>query len=164
MAIIMAWTTDLEEQLVITGVQIYSCPVCLTSHQDLGHWQGAVNHTPCKAKITISETHQVCELHPEASTFEFKNEMLKWGNGLSGAVEDFCWKDPPIGPDIFITQDLLHSCYKFVWDHVFEWLVHTIGKEELNCHFSLSQSSGSRTSQMGSQNYLKLLDVNIEHI
>ena|SRR5258706_10444850 len=55
-------------------------------------------------------------------------------------------------------QDLLHGCYKFVWDHVAKWLNHTIGEEGLDhcfraqlklgfCGFSdgifkISQASG----------------------
>src|SRR5260370_39935568 len=135
MAILLAWIADLEEQLVITSIRSYSCPVCLMSHQDLDCWQGTMNHTPHTAEFTIAKTHLVHESHPEASTYEFKKEMQKQQNGLSSAVKDFCWEGLPVSPDVFITQDLLHSCYKFIWDHIFEWLMHTIGGEELNHHF-----------------------------
>src|SRR5260370_40191713 len=128
MAIIMSWITDLEEQLVIAGVQSYNCPVCFTSHHNLDHWDDAVSHTAHRGTITIAETLQVHELHPKVSTYEFKQEMKKHSSGLSGATEEFYWEDLPIGPENFLTQDLLHGCYKFIWDHISSWLTHIISE------------------------------------
>ena len=168
MAIVMSWITDLEEQLVIAGVQSYNCPVCFTSHQDLDHWDDAVSHTAHRGAITIAKTLQVCELHPEASTYKFKQEMKKCSSGLSGATEEFCWEDLPIGPEILLTQDLLYRCYKFVWDHISSWLTHIIGEEELNCHFQAQPklrfqnfsngiSNLSQTSRHEHRIYLKFI-------
>ena len=149
MGIVMAWITDLEEQLVISGAQTYNCPVCLTSHHDLDCWDDAVSHTPCRGKITIAETLHICELYPEVSTYEFKQEMKKCNSGLSGATEEFCWEDLPVGPKIFLTQDLLHRCYKFVWDHVSSWLTHIVGEEELDHHFHAQPKLGFKNFSNG---------------
>ncbi|SRR5258707_11132862 len=142
MVIVMAWIANLEEQLVIAGVRIYSCLVCLTPHHNLDHWHSTVNHAPCMAEKMITKTHQVCDLYPEASTYEFKKEMKKQENRLSGAVEEFCWEGLPIGPEVFLTQDLLHGCYKFIWDHVAEWLTHIVGEEELDHRFQVQPKLG----------------------
>ena len=131
MVIVMAWIADLEEQL-LAGIWTYSCLVCTTSYHNLDHWHGAVSHTPQLPEVTLSETHQVHTLFPDASIYEFKKEMKKHDNGLSGAIEEFCWEGLPVGPHIFLTQDLLHGSYKFVWDHIAKWLVHIMGEEELN--------------------------------
>ena len=119
---------------------------------------------PHKAETTIAETRQVRELYPEASTYEYKQEMKKCSNGLSGATEEFCWEGLPVGPDIFLTQDLLHRCYKFIWDHLSEWLTHIIGEEELDRRSKLSQSLDFKTLPMGSRNCLRSQDVNIGFI
>ena len=168
MVIVMAWITDLEEQLVIAGVRTYSCPVCFTSHHNLDHWHGTVNHAPCTAEKTITETCQVHDLYPEASTYEFKKEMKKHESRLSGAVKEFCWEGLPIGPEVFLTQDLLHRCYKFVWDHVAEWLTHIVGEEELDHCFQVQPKLGfwnfadgiskiSQTSRCDHRTFLKFI-------
>src|SRR5258708_37922149 len=74
-------------------------------------------------------------MYPKVSLYEFKQEVQKRQSGLSGAVEEVCWEGLPVGPDVFLTQDLLHGCYKFVWDHVAKWLNHMIGEAELDLHF-----------------------------
>ena len=135
MAIVMAWIADLEEQIIITGVSNKSCPVCLVVHQDFDSWHRPIAHTRRLPEDTIRELQLVCQLYPEASLYEFKQEVMKHGSGLSGAIEDPCWEGLLVGPDIFLTQDLLHGCYKFIWDHVAKWLKHTIGKDELDQHF-----------------------------
>jgi hypothetical protein len=145
------------------------CPVCMASHQDLDSWHGnAVSHIACSAEATLMETRYVHELFPEASTYEFKQEVMKCGSGLSGAVEEFCWEGLPVGPDVFIVQDLLHGCYKFVWDHITEWLVHIIGEDELDrrfkaqpnlgfCNFTNGISKISQTTGREHRTYLRLV-------
>src|SRR5260370_34983592 len=118
MAIMMAWVVDLEEQLIIAGVPTYNCPVCMASHCDLDCWQDAVSHAPHSAEAMLAEIRDVHRLFPKASTYKFKKEVKKHESGLSGAVEEFCWEGLPVGPNIFITQDPPHSCYKFIWDHI----------------------------------------------
>src|SRR5260370_22036708 len=135
MAIVMAWITDLEEQIVIAGVSNKRCPVCLAVHQDFDSWYGPTAHTHRSPDDTIKELQLVCQLHPEASLYEFKHEVMKCGSGLSDAVEEPCWEGLPVGPDVFLMQDLLHGRYKFIWDHIAKWLKHTIGEDELDRHF-----------------------------
>src|SRR5260370_24980040 len=142
MAIMMAWVADLEEQLMIAGIWSYSCPVCMASHHDLDCWQDAVSHAPHSAEAMLAEIQDSCRLFPKASTYEFKKEVKKCESGLSGAVEEFCWGGLPVGPNVFITQDLLHSCYKFIWDHVAEWLTHIVGEDELDLHFKAQPNLG----------------------
>ena len=114
----------------------------MTLHRDLDQWSGAVGHTPRLPKTTIVETHWIQQLYPEATTYEFKHEVLKHMNGLSGAVEEFCWEGLPVGPHIFLAQDLLHGCYKFIWDHVAKWLRRMIGIEELDRRFKAQPHLG----------------------
>ena len=83
-------------------------------------------------------------MYPKVSLYEFKQEVQKRQSGLSGAVEEVCWEGLPVGPDVFLMQDLLHGCYKFVWDHVAKWLNHTIGEEELDRCFRAQPKLGFR--------------------
>src|SRR5260221_7987792 len=147
--IMMAWVADLEEQLMIAGIWSYSCPVFMASHHDLDCWCNAVSHAPHTAEKTLAEIRDVCDLFPEASMYEFKNEVKKHGSGLSGSVEEFCWEGLPVGPDVFIMQDLLHGCYKFVWDHVAEWLTHIIREDELDHHFKAQPNLGFQNFSKG---------------
>ena len=149
MVIMMAWVADLEEQLVISGVRRYSCPVCLASHQDLDQWTDAVSHTPCIGNELITETHLVHQKYHKVTTYEFKNEVMKRRSGLLGAIEEFCWENLPVSPEIFLTQDLLHGCYKFRWDHVAKWLTHTISHEELDCCFRAQPNLGFQSFANG---------------
>src|SRR5258708_3226132 len=40
MAVLMAWIADLEEQLLISGVQHLSCPVCTAVYHNLAETDG----------------------------------------------------------------------------------------------------------------------------
>ena len=64
-------------------------------------------------------------------------------------MEELCWEGLPVGPNIFITQDLLHGCYKFIWDHLAEWLNHTIGEKELDFQFKAQPKLGFLTFSNG---------------
>ncbi len=64
-------------------------------------------------------------------------------------MEEFCWEGLPVGPDVFIMQDLLHGCYKFVWDHVAEWLTHIIREDELDHHFKAQPNLGFQNFSKG---------------
>ncbi len=149
MAIMIAWIANLEEQWVIAGVQKYSCPVCMMSYRDLDQWSGAVGHTPRLPETTIAETRWIQQLYPEATTYEFKHEVLKHENGLSGTVEEFCWEGLPVGPHISLAQDPLHGGYKFIWDHVTKWLQCMIGIKELDHHFKAQPHLGSQNFSDG---------------
>ena len=69
--------------------------------------------------------------------------------GLSGSVEEPCWEGLPVAPNVFIVQDLLHGCYKFVWDHLAEWLSYSIGKKELDHQFKAQPKLGFHTFMDG---------------
>ena len=114
------------------GVGSKSCPVCVARHDGFECWHGAGGNTARASEDTVAELLQVCKDYPEASVYEFKMEVLKQGSSLSGAVEELCWEGLLVGPNIFITQDLLHGCYKFIWDHLAKWINHTIGEKELD--------------------------------
>src|SRR5258708_9733681 len=144
MTIMMAWIANLEEQIMIVGVSSRSCPVCVVAHKNVDSWNGLISHTPRLPKATISKLRLVCQMYPKASLYEFKQEVQKQQSGLSRAVEEVCWEGLPVDPDVFFTQDLLHGCSKFVWDHVAKWLNHTIGEEELDRCFRAQPKLGFR--------------------
>src|SRR6266478_3742267 len=78
MAVLMAWIADLEEQLLISGVQNFSCPVCTAVYHNLAEANCCGVHT---GKVTISKLKEVQRMFPSASLYEFKNHV-----GLDSAL------------------------------------------------------------------------------
>ncbi|KAF8324179.1 uncharacterized protein EI90DRAFT_3130127 [Cantharellus anzutake] len=107
LAILMAWIADLEEQLLIAGVQNFG-------------------------EMIILALRNVCAKFPSASVYEFRQEVKKLRLGLSGTIEDPCWEGLGVDPYVFIKQDILHGIHKFVWDHPGEWLKKLLGADELD--------------------------------
>src|SRR5260370_24875120 len=132
MAVLMAWIADLEEQLLISGVQNFSCPVCTAVHHNLAE---ADCCGVCTGKVTIYKVKEVWRMFPSASLYKFKQEVKNLGKGLSGMIEEPCWAGLGIDPSVFIKQDILHGLHKFIWDHPGKWLKKLIGENKMDCHF-----------------------------
>ena len=132
----MAWIADLEEQLLISGVQHLSCPVCTAVYHNLAETDGCgVCMYVCMGEATISALKEVWRRFPLASLYEFKQQVKRLSKGLSGAIEEPCWAGLSIDPSVFIKQDILHGLHKFIWDHPGEWLKKLIGENEMDHHF-----------------------------
>src|SRR5260370_19993735 len=129
MAVLMAWIADLEEQLLISGVQKFSCPVCTVVYHNLVEADCCGVHT---GEATISKLKEVWRMFPSASLYKFKQEVKKLGKGFSGAIEEPCWAGLSVDPYVFIKQDILHGLHKFIWDHPGKWLKKLIGEEEMD--------------------------------
>src|SRR5258705_395462 len=132
MVVLMAWIADLEEQLLILGVQHLSCPVCTAVYHNLAETDGC---GVCMGKATISALKEVRRRFPSASLYEFKQQVKRLGKGLSGAIEEPCWAGLSVDLSVFIKQDILHGLHKFIWDHPGEWLKKLIGENEMDHHF-----------------------------
>src|SRR5260221_11634975 len=132
MAVLMAWIADLEEQLLILGVQHLSCPVCTAVYHNLAETDGC---GVCMGEVTISALKEVRRRFPSASLYEFKQQVKRLGKGLSDTIEEPCWAGLGIDPSVFIKQDILHGLHKFIWDHPGEWLKKLIGENEMDCRF-----------------------------
>src|SRR5258708_7904378 len=132
MAVLMAWIADLEEQLLILGVQNLSCPVCTAVYHNLAENDGC---GVCTGEATISALKEVQRRFPSASLYEFKQQVKRLSKGLSGTIEEPCWAGLGIDPSVFIKQDILHGLHKFIWDHPGKWLKKLIGENEIDHHF-----------------------------
>src|SRR5258708_10578427 len=132
MAVLMAWIADLEEQLLILGVQHLSCPVCTAVYHNLAETDGCGVHM---GEATISALKEVQRRFPWASLYEFKQKVKRLGKGLSGTIEEPCWAGLGIDPSVFIKQDILPGLHKFIWDHPGDWLKKLIGENEMDRHF-----------------------------
>src|SRR6266436_2476543 len=132
MAVLMAWIADLEEQLLISGIQHLSCPVCTAVYHNLAETDGCGVHT---GEVSISALKEVQRRFPLASLYKFKQQVKRLGKGLSGAIEEPCWAGLSIDPSVFIKQDILHGLHKFIWDHPGKCLKKLIGENEMDCHF-----------------------------
>src|SRR5258708_8957663 len=132
MAVLMAWIADLEEQLLILGVQHLSCPVCIAVYHNLAETNGCGVHM---GEVTISALKEVWRGFPLASLYEFKQQAKRLSKGLSGMIEEPCWAGLSVDPSIFIKQDILHGLHKFIWDHPGKWLKKLIGENKMDHHF-----------------------------
>src|SRR5260370_36769737 len=132
MAVLMTWIGDLEEQLLISGVQNFSCPVCTAVYHNLAEANCCGVHT---GKVDIYKLKEVQRMFPSASLYGVKQEVKKVGKGLSGMIEEPCWAGLSIDSYVFIKQDILHGLHKFIWDHPGKWLKKLIGEEEMDCCF-----------------------------
>src|SRR5258707_14813613 len=132
MAFLMAWTSDHDEQLLISGVQHLSCPLCTAGYHNLAETDGCGVHM---GEATISALKEVQRRFPSASLYKFKQQVKRLGKGLSGMIEEPCWAGLGIDPSVFIKQDILHGLHKFIWDHPGKWLKKLIGENEMDRHF-----------------------------
>src|SRR5258707_14169890 len=132
MAVLMALIADLEEQLLILGVQHLSCPVCTAVYHNLAETNGCGVHM---GEVTISALKEVWRRFPLASLYEFKQQVKRLSKGLSGVIEEPWWAGLGIDPSVFIKQDILHGLHKFIWDHPGEWLKKLIGENAMDRHF-----------------------------
>src|SRR5258708_3805646 len=132
MAVSMAWIADLEEQLLIPGVQHLSCPVCTAVYHNLAETDGC---GVCTGEATISALKEVQRRFPSASLYKFKQQVKRLSKGLSGAIEEPCWAGLSVDPSVFIKQDILHGLHKFIWDHPGKWLKKLIGENKMDCCF-----------------------------
>src|SRR5260221_13075376 len=78
MAVLMAWIADLEEQLLISGVQHLSCPVCTAVYHNLAESDGC---GVCTGEATISALKEVQRRFPSASLYEFKQQVKRLSKG-----------------------------------------------------------------------------------
>src|SRR5258708_8215085 len=112
MAVLMAWIADLEEQLLILGVQHLSCPVCTAVYHNLAETDGC---GVCMGEVTISALKEVWRRFPSASLYEFKQQVKRLGKGLSGMIEEPCWAGPSLHPSLSINPTTLHPLHKSLW-------------------------------------------------
>src|SRR5260221_13374110 len=84
MAVLMAWIADLEEQLLISGVQHLSCPVCTAVYHNLAETDGCGVHM---GEVTISALKEVQRRVPSASLYKFKQQVKRLCKRLSGTIK-----------------------------------------------------------------------------
>src|SRR5260221_2229024 len=85
MAVLMAWIADLEEQLLISGIQHLSCPVCTAVYHDLAEADGC---GVCMGKVSLSALKEVQRRFPLASLYEFKQQVKRLSKRLSGTIKE----------------------------------------------------------------------------
>src|SRR5258708_20938577 len=135
MAVLMAWIADLEEQLLISGIQHLSCPVCTAVYHNLAEANGCGVCTIWVKRLSSSALKEVQRRFPSASLYEFKQQVKRLSKGLSGTIEEPGWAGLGIDPSVFSKHDILHGLHKFIWDHPGKWLKKLIGENEMDCHF-----------------------------
>lgn len=130
-SVVLGWCTDLEEHQDILGLARYSCPKCLARFKDLDTWV-AGEHQPCGPRTSDSILNEVLRIrheYPKASTWQFK--MLAKTSGLSG-VERFCWEGHWGDFCRIVALDDLHGIMKALKDHLFSWIVASIGADRVD--------------------------------
>ena len=126
-AVLAGWIADMEEVWAILGLSPSTCPKCLASHADLD----SLCNQPARTSQWILDTlaHVRSQVTDAADTWQFVGRAKEYG--LFG-VEKLCWEG--VGVDVcrVICFDILHTLHKGFYDHVFDWIRTTVGKNYLD--------------------------------
>ena len=106
----MAWITDLEEQLVIVGVQAYSCLVCLTSYHGL-----CQNHF-LQALMKSQTWTQPFRLSPSVTRSD-------WGEDYFGGIHIDFQAGEPVSP----AHNYIYTfeCHMIIYVKWFMTMIHS---------------------------------------
>ena len=127
---LVAYTTDLPEQLMITGVTKSSSPVTIAETNQFGD---AIPYAPRDGELTLQKLHELCQLIDPWRLQEFLAEAKK--HHLNGVQLPF-WRDWWFSnPSIFLIGELLHYGHKLFFDHPFKWCKELLGHDEIDTRY-----------------------------
>ncbi|KAI6139499.1 hypothetical protein BKA82DRAFT_3988476 [Pisolithus tinctorius] len=127
---LVAWTTDLPEQLMITCVSKSASPVTEATHKQFGD---SHSHSSRTGNLTLQHIEQVARgTHPWNNLSRFQREAKTIQ--LSSVHLPFWRNWPFVDPSIFLLPEILHTCHKFFFDHVLSWCRELL-EDDLNARF-----------------------------
>ncbi|KAH9837600.1 uncharacterized protein C8Q71DRAFT_705953 [Rhodofomes roseus] len=128
---IVAFSGDLPEQLSMAAVAASVSPVTLATTASFGEGH---QHPPRTKAHTLDLIHQVSQKVDPWKLHDFLRECGKVG--LNGVHKPW-WRDYPLTDPHFLCQpDILHSDFKFFWDHVHKACQIHVGSQELDRRFN----------------------------
>ncbi|KAG1812753.1 hypothetical protein EV424DRAFT_1473538 [Suillus variegatus] len=127
---LVAWITDLPEQLMIASVSKNASPITLATHKQFGD---ANRHDPHTAEHTLELLYILSQsIDPwNLDWFQKKSKELL----LLGVHLPF-WRDWPLTQvSIFLVPEILHTLHKFFFDHLLQWCKEVVGNDELDARY-----------------------------
>ncbi|QRV86862.1 beige protein [Ceratobasidium sp. AG-Ba] len=164
--ILLAYLADLEEQYMIAALDKSNCIHCTATTNKFGSPDTHPIRTQQSILDAIKRVQE--QRHPNANPYQFSLGATKEG---LGDVEYPFWASLP-GVDICqtLSVDLLHSYYKYFFDHIFKWNKNSLGESEMDARIKAQVPySGGRTfpkgvchiSQMSCKEHRALLKVHL---
>jgi hypothetical protein len=122
-----AYLADYPEQLLINVAAGYNSPTTTASFHDLGD---ACAHPPRTREWILDGIKRAkAEADPE-NIDAYKKVAKLWG--LNGVHKPF-WRDmPDYQPELCVAPDILHGLHRFWRDHILQWVIFLVGKDELD--------------------------------
>lgn len=143
--IVFTYTPNLPKQQLIATVSQSSSPVTLARVQD---FSDGITHPPQDVKHTLQQLFKICQEVDPWDVAAFQKKCKE--RGLLGVHLPF-WRNWMLSCLlIFLVLELLHTCHKFFFDHLFKWCKEVVRSRELNlwyksmhkhvgvCHFASS--------------------------
>ncbi|QRW07095.1 beige protein [Ceratobasidium sp. AG-Ba] len=164
--VLVAYLADLEEQYMIAALDKSNCVHCTATTNEFGLPEPQATRTQ---ESILEAIDRVCdERGPNAPPYQFS---LGAGKEGLGDVEYPFWANLPM-VDICqtLSVDLLHSFYKYFFDHIFKWNKNSLGEAEIDARMKAQvQYSGGRIfpkgvcqiSQMSCKEHRALLKVHL---
>lgn len=129
---LIGYIADLEEQWMIAGLGKQTCPHCDCDAKHLGDHEFAPPRTPADILRSIQKIKQDYKdaWARSPSLEEFVN--LAGGQHLNGVDKPF-WKSlPQLNIFEVLSPDLLHGFHKLFYDHIYQFNLTGMGKDEYN--------------------------------
>jgi len=129
---LVAWTTDLPEQLMIACVSKSASPITEATHKQFGD---AHCSPPRTGELTLN---CIAELIQKVDPWNLAAFLKKVRTlYLNGVHLPFWRKYLFANPSIFLLPEILHACHKFFFDHILPWCKELLGTEldaRYKCH------------------------------
>ncbi|KAL4066877.1 hypothetical protein J3A83DRAFT_4360150 [Scleroderma citrinum] len=113
------YIADLPEQQMITCVSKSASLVTLAKQSQFGD---DIPYPPHKGKTTLKVLYNLQEFLAAVKAAHLSGVQLPFW-------QDWHFSDP----SIFLTGEILHTCHKFFFDHLFKWCKELLGSDELEC-------------------------------
>ena len=130
--LLVAYTADLPEQLMIACVTKSISPVTIAEKNQFGD---GILYAPRDGELTLQKLHELCQQIDPWRLQEFLAEAKK--HNLSGVQLPF-WRNWRFSnPSIFLIGELLHYGHKLFFNHPFKWCKVLLGHDEIDVHYRI---------------------------
>ncbi|KAL4075089.1 hypothetical protein V8B97DRAFT_2022669 [Scleroderma yunnanense] len=110
---------NFQSQQMITCVSKSASLVTLAKQSQFGD---DIPYPPHKGKTTLKVLYNLQEFLAAVKAAHLSGVQLPFW-------QDWHFSDP----SIFLTGEILHTCHKFFFDHLFKWCKELLGSDELEC-------------------------------
>ncbi|KAA1467552.1 hypothetical protein DENSPDRAFT_901372 [Dentipellis sp. KUC8613] len=128
---VVALSGDLIEHRDMSALGGSVSPVSMATTEQFGDGQA---YPPRTKAHTLNTIYEIAQKFDPWELHDFQRECTK--HGLNGVHKPW-WRDYALtDPSIFCVPDLLHTVYKFFWDHLVKAAQIAVGTTELDRRFA----------------------------